>query len=77
MRSLRELIVPLHDPILSYVMAFSVISISSNSSEESMGTSTARVILFGIILTTIPPTTPTIDLPVTHDDTLLIPTDTH
>ncbi|GJV45908.1 hypothetical protein Tco_1430444 [Tanacetum coccineum] len=38
------------------VMAFSVISISLDSSEESMGTSTARVILFGTIPITIPPT---------------------
>ncbi|GJT29133.1 hypothetical protein Tco_0909408, partial [Tanacetum coccineum] len=53
------------------VMAFSVILISS---EESMGTSTARVILFGTIPTTIPPTTLTIDLPVIHDDILLTPT---
>ncbi|GJV52016.1 hypothetical protein Tco_1447757 [Tanacetum coccineum] len=53
------------------VMAFSVISISS---EESMGTSTARVILFGTIPTTIPPTTLTIDLHVIHDDILLTPT---
>ncbi|GKA32077.1 hypothetical protein Tco_0718444, partial [Tanacetum coccineum] len=56
------------------VMAFFVISISSDSSEESVGTSTARVILFGTIPTTIPLTTPTIDLPVIHDDTLLTPT---
>ncbi|GJZ26593.1 putative reverse transcriptase domain-containing protein [Tanacetum coccineum] len=54
-------------------MAFSIILISSDSSEESVGTSTARVILFGTISTTIPPTTPTIDLPVIHDDTLLTP----
>nr|GEU39899.1 zinc finger, CCHC-type [Tanacetum cinerariifolium] len=46
---------------------FFVISISSDSSVESVGTSTARVILFGTIPTTIPPTT---DLPVIHDDTL-------
>ncbi|GJY22742.1 hypothetical protein Tco_0396400 [Tanacetum coccineum] len=46
-------------------MAFFVILISSYSSEESVGTSTARVILFGTISTTIPPTTPTIDLPYT------------
>ncbi|GKA13778.1 hypothetical protein Tco_0693424 [Tanacetum coccineum] len=39
-----------------------------------MGTSTAQVILFGTIPTTIPLTTPTIDLPVIHDDTLLTPT---
>nr|GEW25174.1 hypothetical protein [Tanacetum cinerariifolium] len=55
-------------------MAFSVISISSDSSKESMGASTARVILFGMIPTTIPPTTPTTDLPIIHDDTLLTPT---
>ncbi|GKE71322.1 hypothetical protein Tco_1529394 [Tanacetum coccineum] len=29
-----------------------------------------------MIPTTIPPTTPTVDLPVIHDDTPLIPTDT-
>ncbi|GJQ90171.1 hypothetical protein Tco_0001310 [Tanacetum coccineum] len=58
------------------VMAFSVISISSDSSEESVGTSTARVILFGTIPTIVPATTLTVDLPVIHDDTLLIPTDT-
>ncbi|GJX15497.1 hypothetical protein Tco_0216329, partial [Tanacetum coccineum] len=58
------------------VMAFFVFSISSDSSEESVGTSTSRVILFGMIPTTIPPTTPTIDLPIIHDDTPLIPTDT-
>ncbi|GKF22425.1 hypothetical protein Tco_0074747, partial [Tanacetum coccineum] len=56
------------------VMAFSVISISLDLSEESVGTSTARVILFGTIPTTIPPTTPTIDLPIIHGDTLLTPT---
>ncbi|GKB06178.1 hypothetical protein Tco_0834411 [Tanacetum coccineum] len=36
-----------------------------------MGTSTARVILFRMIPTTIPPTTPTTDLPVIHEDTPL------
>ncbi|GKA91558.1 hypothetical protein Tco_0813428, partial [Tanacetum coccineum] len=41
---------------------------------DCVGTSTARVILFGTIPTTIPSTTPTIDLPVIHDDTLLTPT---
>ncbi|GJV34487.1 hypothetical protein Tco_1394887 [Tanacetum coccineum] len=65
-----------HDMLheLGEVMAFSVISISSDSSEESVGTSTARVILFGTILASIPSTTPTNDLPVIHDDTLLTPT---
>ncbi|GJT90719.1 reverse transcriptase domain-containing protein [Tanacetum coccineum] len=57
-------------------MAFSVISISSDSSKERVGMSTARVILFGTILTTIPSIAPTVDLPVIHDDTPLIPTDT-
>ncbi|GJV92460.1 hypothetical protein Tco_1540273 [Tanacetum coccineum] len=60
--------------IKNQVMAFFVISISSDSSEESVGTSTAQVILFGTIPTTIPPTTLTTDLPVIHDDTLLTPT---
>ncbi|GJT15239.1 hypothetical protein Tco_0873945 [Tanacetum coccineum] len=55
---------------------FFVILISSDSSEERIGTSTARVILFGTIPTTIPSTALTIDLPVIHDDTPLIPTDT-
>nr|GFC51213.1 hypothetical protein [Tanacetum cinerariifolium] len=49
-------------------MATSVISISSDSSEDSTGTPTGRVILFGTIPTTIPDTTsliapPTIDAP--------------
>ncbi|GKC40090.1 hypothetical protein Tco_1052474 [Tanacetum coccineum] len=55
-------------------MAFFVISISSDSPEESVGKSTARVILFGTLPTTIPPTTPTTNLLVIHDDTLLTPT---
>ncbi|GKC80220.1 hypothetical protein Tco_1130994 [Tanacetum coccineum] len=50
--------------------------ILSDSSEESVGTSTARVILLGTILSTIPSTAPTTDLPIIHGDTLLIPTDT-
>ncbi|GKA63803.1 hypothetical protein Tco_0763409 [Tanacetum coccineum] len=54
-------------------MAFSVILISSDSSEESIRTSTARVILFGTIPTTIPPTTPTINLLIIHDETLMTP----
>ncbi|GJZ47813.1 hypothetical protein Tco_0601645 [Tanacetum coccineum] len=44
-------------------MAISVISISSNSSKESVGMSNARVILFGTIPTTIPSTIPTVDSP--------------
>ncbi|GJT92356.1 hypothetical protein Tco_1081201 [Tanacetum coccineum] len=58
--------------IENQVMDFSVISISSDSSEESVRTSTARVILFGTILTTISSTAPTTDLPAIHDDTPLI-----
>ncbi|GJT57358.1 hypothetical protein Tco_0992412 [Tanacetum coccineum] len=54
-------------------MAISVISISS---EESVGTSTARVILFGTIPATIPATVPIVDPPIVHDDTPLIPTET-
>ncbi|GJQ89064.1 putative reverse transcriptase domain-containing protein [Tanacetum coccineum] len=44
--------------------------------EPSVGTSTARVILFGTIPATISFTAPTVDLPTIHDDTPLIPTDT-
>ncbi|GJX20532.1 putative reverse transcriptase domain-containing protein [Tanacetum coccineum] len=62
--------------IENQVMAFSVILISLDSSEEGAGTSTARVILFGMIPSSVPATTPTVDLPIIHDDTLLIPTDT-
>ncbi|GKE74632.1 hypothetical protein Tco_1536673, partial [Tanacetum coccineum] len=58
------------------VMAFSIISISSDSSKESVGTSTARVILFDTIPTIVLATAPTAALPVIHDDTPLIPTDT-
>ncbi|GJZ13634.1 hypothetical protein Tco_0548864 [Tanacetum coccineum] len=55
-------------------MAISVILVSSYSSEESVGTSTGRVILFGTIPTTIPDTTPFVILPTTHIDTTPIPT---
>ncbi|GKA77052.1 hypothetical protein Tco_0783513, partial [Tanacetum coccineum] len=58
------------------VMAISTISISSDSFEESVGTPSGRVLWFGRIPTTVPVTTPTIDPPVIHDDTLLIPTKT-
>ncbi|GJT63349.1 hypothetical protein Tco_1006882 [Tanacetum coccineum] len=44
--------------IENQVMAISVISISSDSSEDSVGTPAGRVILFGTIPTTIPDTTP-------------------
>ncbi|GJS16879.1 hypothetical protein Tco_0411351 [Tanacetum coccineum] len=56
-------------------MAISVISVSSDSSEESVGTSAGRVILFGTIPTTIPDTTPTVTPPTTHVDTILTPTE--
>ncbi|GJT25221.1 hypothetical protein Tco_0895158 [Tanacetum coccineum] len=57
-----------------YVMAISVILVSLDSSEESVWTSTGRVILFGTIPTTIPDTTPSVISPTTHIDTTLIPT---
>ncbi|GJW13697.1 hypothetical protein Tco_0017830 [Tanacetum coccineum] len=61
-------------PELVSVMAISVISISSDSSEDSVGTPAGRVILFGTIPTTIPDTTPVITPPTTHIDTTPIPT---
>nr|GEX25077.1 reverse transcriptase domain-containing protein [Tanacetum cinerariifolium] len=57
-------------------MAMSVISISSDSSEDSMGTPVGRVILFDTIPTTIPDTTPVIAPPTTQTETLVIPTET-
>ncbi|GJV01085.1 hypothetical protein Tco_1334654 [Tanacetum coccineum] len=55
-------------------MAICVISVSSDLSEESVGTSTGQVILFGTIPTTIPNTTPSVIPPTTHIDTTPIPT---
>ncbi|GKC83695.1 hypothetical protein Tco_1139412 [Tanacetum coccineum] len=55
-------------------MAISVISISSDSFEEGVETSTGRVILFGTIPTTIPDTTLSVIPPTTHIDTTPIPT---
>nr|GEV71651.1 zf-CCHC domain-containing protein/UBN2 domain-containing protein [Tanacetum cinerariifolium] len=54
-------------------MTISVISISSNSSEESVGTPAGRAILFVTILTTIPDTTPIISPSTTHTDTTVTP----
>ncbi|GJT55314.1 hypothetical protein Tco_0990368 [Tanacetum coccineum] len=45
---------------------------SSDSFEESVGTSTGRVIMFGTILTTFPNTTPSVIPPTTHIGTTLI-----
>ncbi|GJX30496.1 hypothetical protein Tco_0238575 [Tanacetum coccineum] len=56
-------------------MAISVISVSSDSSEDSVGTPAGRVILFGTIPTTIPDTTPVITPPTTQTDTTVIPTE--
>ncbi|GKD26998.1 hypothetical protein Tco_1233212, partial [Tanacetum coccineum] len=56
------------------VMAISVISVSSDSSEDSVGTPAGRVILFGTIPTTIPDTTLSVTSPTTHIDTTPIPT---
>ncbi|GKF88567.1 hypothetical protein Tco_0259444, partial [Tanacetum coccineum] len=55
------------------VMAISIISISSDLFEDSVGTPAGRVILFG----TIPDTTPVITPPTTQTDTPVIPTETH
>ncbi|GKC59344.1 hypothetical protein Tco_1086942, partial [Tanacetum coccineum] len=57
------------------VMVISVISVSSDSLKESVGTSAGRVILFSIIPTTISDTTPTVTSPTTHVDTTLTPTE--
>ncbi|GJU76200.1 putative reverse transcriptase domain-containing protein [Tanacetum coccineum] len=57
------------------VMAISVISVSSDSSEDIVGTPAGRVILFGTIPTTIPDTTLVITSPTTQTDTTLIPTE--
>ncbi|GJV37942.1 putative reverse transcriptase domain-containing protein [Tanacetum coccineum] len=54
-------------------MAISVISVSSDSSEDSVGTPIRRVILFGTIPTTIPDTTSVITPPTTQTDTIVIP----
>ncbi|GKC23359.1 hypothetical protein Tco_1025509, partial [Tanacetum coccineum] len=56
------------------VMAIFVISVSSDLSEESVGTSTGRDILFGTIPTTIPDTTPSVIPPTTYIHTAPIPT---
>ncbi|GKC59902.1 hypothetical protein Tco_1087500, partial [Tanacetum coccineum] len=57
-------------------MAISVISVSSDSSEDSVGTPARRIILFGTIPTTIPDTTPVITQHTTQTDTITIPTET-
>ncbi|GKC79742.1 hypothetical protein Tco_1130516 [Tanacetum coccineum] len=57
-------------------MAISVISVSSYSLEDSVGTPAGRVILFGTIPTTIPDTTLVITPPTTQTDTTVIPTKT-
>nr|GEW12573.1 hypothetical protein [Tanacetum cinerariifolium] len=57
-------------------MAISVISVSSDSSEDSVGKPVGRVILFGTIPTTIPDTTPVITPPTTQTDTTVIPIET-
>nr|GEU43291.1 reverse transcriptase domain-containing protein [Tanacetum cinerariifolium] len=50
--------------------------VSSDSSEDRVGTPAGRVILFGTIPTTIPDTTLVITLPTTQTDTIMIPTET-
>ncbi|GKB47843.1 hypothetical protein Tco_0898596 [Tanacetum coccineum] len=58
-------------------MAISVISVSLDSSKDSVRTPTGRVILFGTIPTTIPDTTPVITPPTTQTDTTVIPTESN
>ncbi|GJV73245.1 hypothetical protein Tco_1493240 [Tanacetum coccineum] len=58
------------------VVAILVISVSSDLSEDSVGTPAGRVILFGTIPTIIPDTTPVITPPTTQTDTTVIPTET-
>nr|GFC81837.1 hypothetical protein [Tanacetum cinerariifolium] len=56
-------------------MAISVILISSDSSEDSIGTPAGRVILFDTIPTTIPDTTPLIAPPTAYTPTIPLPPD--
>nr|GEW68469.1 putative reverse transcriptase domain-containing protein [Tanacetum cinerariifolium] len=58
-------------------MAISVISVSLDSSKDSVRIPVGRVILFGTIPTTITDTTPMITPPTTQTDTTVIPTETH
>ncbi|GJU00352.1 hypothetical protein Tco_1110690 [Tanacetum coccineum] len=67
--SLCEVVSPI---TVTYVLSMDVVL--SDSLEESVGTSTREVILFGTIPTTIPDTTPSVIPPSTHIDTTLIPT---
>nr|GEW36737.1 reverse transcriptase [Tanacetum cinerariifolium] len=62
--------------IENYVMAILVISVSSNSFEDSVGTPAGQVILFSTIPTTILDTTLVITPPTTQTDTTVIPTET-
>ncbi|GKF12001.1 hypothetical protein Tco_0049927, partial [Tanacetum coccineum] len=64
----------LYKLLLVHVMTISVISVSSDSSEESVRTSTGRVILFGTIPTTIPDNNIFVIPPTTYIDTTPIPT---
>ncbi|GKD52732.1 hypothetical protein Tco_1281708 [Tanacetum coccineum] len=56
-------------------MAISTILISSDSSEESVGTSSGHVLWFGRIPTNVPATPPTVTPPTIHIDTTLTPTE--
>ncbi|GJR28494.1 hypothetical protein Tco_1104726 [Tanacetum coccineum] len=62
--------------IENQVMAILVISVSSDSFEDSVGIPVGQVILFGTIPTTIPDTTPVITPPTTQTDITVIPTET-
>ncbi|GJR97731.1 hypothetical protein Tco_0269905 [Tanacetum coccineum] len=62
--------------IENQVMAISVISVSLDSSKDSVWTPAGRVILFSTIPTTIPDTTPVTTPPTTQTNTTVIPTET-
>ncbi|GJQ99628.1 reverse transcriptase domain-containing protein, partial [Tanacetum coccineum] len=59
--------------IENQVMAILVISVSSDSLKDSVGTPAGRVILFGTIPTTIPNTLPVLNSTHLLDDTTVIP----
>ncbi|GJS31550.1 hypothetical protein Tco_0492170 [Tanacetum coccineum] len=67
----RELFQKIH---YRTVMVISIILVSSDSSEDSVGTPATRVILFSTIPTTILDTTLSMTSPTTHIDTTPIPT---
>ncbi|GJV83146.1 putative reverse transcriptase domain-containing protein [Tanacetum coccineum] len=66
----------LYKLLLVHAMAISIISVSLDSLEDSVGTPAGRVIFFGTIPTTIHDTTLVITPPTTQIDTTVIPIET-